>query len=268
MTLFQGLKFLRILGYLKKGETLKAIKLAWKMFQKSYGLKPDGDPGRITLRMMQERITNSVCGCPDMIAGEARTCKWPMNIMPLTYHIRDAPDILSMSDWKAIFKDHLDEAWSDVCGVTFQYVENVREANIVVISKRFDGPSGVLADAQLPCGNAQQLTMRLDSAEKWSKDGRNRRLRAGNVVSHEGGHNLGMYHIQNRRGVALLNPMYNPQIAYPQPLDIEVVRGSYGPPKSKPKPTDPTPLPIPGESFDPSKLTVASWKYKGKEYKV
>lgn len=267
MTLGQGLRFLRILGYLKSGKTNKAIKLAWKMFQKAYGLKPDGDPGRITLRAMQERMTNAVCGCPDVMAEQARVCKWPMNLMPLTYHLRTVPDILSMADWRDIFKDHLDEAWSDVCGVTFQYVDNVREANIVVISKRFDGPSGILADAQLPCGNQQQLTMRLDSAEKWSKNGRNRRLLAGNVVSHEGGHNLGLYHIENRRGVALLNAMYNSQIGLPQPLDIEQVVQRYGSPKSKPTP-EPTPLPIPGEKFDPAELNIASWRYKGKEYKV
>jgi hypothetical protein len=56
------------------------------------------------------------------------------------------------------------------CNVTHAYTSNSRSANILVNVQRLDGPSGVLADMQLPVGNvdqSSQLLGRIDDSEVW-----------------------------------------------------------------------------------------------------
>ena len=139
---------------------------------------------------------------------------------------------------------------SDCCDVSHEFVERASAANIVITQRRLDGPSGVLADCQIPVGNVSvtrdQLTMRIDDSEAWGlfENPPAGKIDFYRVVLHELLHAHGLGHKpSNINEPALIAPMYSTRIRNLQAADkAELVR-RYGPRKTPATPGVPPSMP-------------------------
>lgn len=142
--------------------------------------------------------------------------------------------------------------WSVVCDVIFAETNDRIRANFLIIDRDFgDGPSGVLADCQLPHGG-QQL-MRLDNATKWvaSKNPPQGTVDITAVSSHEMGHGIGLMHLPAGGQADLMEPFYRPGLQDPQAAESAMVRQWYGAPVAVTPPTVPgTPASMSGFVLD------------------
>lgn len=136
---------------------------------------------------------------------------------------------------------------------TFTQVTSTAKADIVITSRRIDRAGGVLAEMQLPPGDDRQLTGWFDLSEQW-----NRSIQYPLVCLHELGHAMGMDHISG--ALAVLNPIYNPQLGKLQPADVATLLRIYPeaatftppkPPADPPPPVEPTP---PTDPINPPSL--------------
>lgn len=241
-------KVLISLGHMvKEGEiTPESILQGIKSFQEFYGLKVDGDYGRVTERTLLTRLQLG-CGCPDIMKAGTSLCKWPMNTV--SYFVASTPNGISADDAKQAYRRAWD-SWEKVCGLKAVEVTSAKLANVVMQTGRgqragFDGPMGVLAWSQLPCGASKttQLVQQYDLDEKWGISTSGGAILLENVACHEIGHAIGLDHIKANLGTALMNPIYSPNVPRPLPLDIAEVVERYGQPS--PKTPDPTPTPTP-----------------------
>ena len=220
---------------------LESIKNAVKLFQKTFGLRADGQLDAKTLRAME----GPRCGCPDhidaqnkshmpfMMAQEVaveRRDRW--NKQGLTYAVDQfALTHIPREEQLAVLAQAF-KAWDDVCGLHISRVEKLETADIVVScgtgpQHNFDGRGGTLAWAYLPTGTDKQLVMRFDLDETWVTHPKDRGVLLHNVACHEFGHLLGLTH-SKKRG-ALMAPYYNPFIGVPQPDDdIARIEKLYG----------------------------------------
>lgn len=57
--------------------------------------------------------------------------------------------------------------WSAVCDVVFAPTDDANAAQFTVNTHTFDGPSGILADCELPSPGLAQQAMRIDPSEQW-----------------------------------------------------------------------------------------------------
>lgn len=132
---------------------------------------------------------------------------------------------------------------SECCDVTHEYVKNANAANLKIISQRLDGPSGVLADCQIPVGNVHsdstQLLMRFDDSERYGlfSNPPSHGIDFYRVFLHEAEHFHGLGHKPaSVMEPALIAPTYNTRIRNLQQADIAELVRRYGPQKSKPAP--------------------------------
>lgn len=154
---------------------------------------------------------------------------------------------LSDLDCKGAIEEALKEI-SGCCNLTHEYSPNHRAANILVTAQRLDGPSGVLADMQIPVGNVNrntQLLGRCDDGENWTiaaNPARNT-IDFYRVILHELLHAHGLGHGPvDRTNPALIEPSYSPTIRNLQARDkAELVR-RYGAPKAPQPPVGPSPV--------------------------
>lgn len=177
-----------------------------------------------------ELVDRPRCGCSDIAMlttrGEAKLAQWPRGHV-LNVHLADLPrGTLTSSDWADIFRDAL-QSWSDVCGLKWQLVTTKPANGISVFSENEDGPSKTLAWCELPVGGVRLYRMKLDESESWVKSGRG--ILAQAVVAHELGHGIGLDHIAESSGKALMNPFYDPAVVKPLRLDIDQSVLRYGP---------------------------------------
>jgi hypothetical protein len=180
------------------------------------------------------------CGCAENMANGVS--KWTIREVSV---FLDTLPRLSPADWKAIYRDVFD-CIASVCGLSFVLVEDTRQARQRVTAATIDGPGRVLADQTLPFG--QDTLQRLDAAEDWGKTAAQRHISGFGVALHETLHCCGLDHIPASVGVAVINPIYNPNLLDLQPLDIEQLVMRYG--KRTPIPTPPGPFaPTPGKTF-------------------
>lgn len=145
-------------------------------------------------------------------------------------------------------KDAYTRAFAEIsacCDVTHAMASNPRSANILVNVVRLDGPSGVLADMQIPVGNvdqSSQLLGRIDDSEVWGifENPPANKIDFYRVALHELLHAHGLGHKpDNVPGPALIAPMYSRSIGHLQALDKQELLRRYGPPQTPSVPTSP-----------------------------
>lgn len=133
-------------------------------------------------------------------------------------------------------------------GITFELFTPSLSANIVCKLARLDGPSGVLADCQIPSPNADpantQLQMRIDTGEAWgyfTSDRVNGVIDFGRTWLHEFLHGIGLGHQPvSIQKPAIIQPMYNPLLWLLQDTDKGEIVRRYGGAVARPKPPAPT----------------------------
>lgn len=226
-----------------------------KRYQRMHGIKADGKLGPITKRSLEAL---RVCGLPEQM-GVGRSCKWPH--LDVTWAIASTVPSFSLSQRKEIFAEAA-ARWNAVCGIRLTYTANTKTANIVVHGVRLDGPSGVLADMQLPCNARQnsQIRGRTDTSERWKYfdgPGANGELDLARTDAHELGHAMGIPHIKPGN---LLQPMWDQNIWTPQAGDIEEAVARYG----KGEQTPDTPKEG-GQPADPDRIQTIQIQYLGQK---
>lgn len=264
-----ALSFLRKYGYIstRLDVTIQDVITGISELQVLCGHEPNGilEPKILSLMAIKR------CGCPDIIRDEsgnkieAATGKWNKRL--LSYIINGwVGDAIDKNMQQTIIRNCYDEI-SSVCNLKFIETTNITSADIVISVKSgrqnsLDGGGGVLAYAELPNGNDQQLNMVIDADEYWINDRSIRGILFRNVFLHEAGHNGGLYH--SKIQTALMAPYYAPDVSTLQQND-DIIRWQqlYGAPAPN-QPNPPTPIPPnqPPVNPTPSEQTL-SIKYKG-----
>lgn len=183
-----------------------------------------------------------LCAVPNQL-GAGGVCKWRKN--RLTWSVTGSLPGLADSVWL----DAIRLAWSyweEVANIHAEYTENAAAADILIGTGHIDGPSGVLAWSEMPCGQSDpdRLNERYDTGERrWvvAVDPEPGQLDIVRVVAHELGHALGLPHFPAGSN-ALLAPQYSTSIRRPRLLDIQAIQARYGPPVEIPAP-NPEPIP-------------------------
>lgn len=207
---------------------VKAVNLddAIKNFQQHHGLQTNRGLDDETVRAI---MAPRICGLPDVLPqtmDAERLCKWPDGKIP--YFVAAAFPGLTIDESYREFAAGV-KPWADVANLQFIPVDSVAEARIVARIRRLDGPNGVLAQSELPCGGITQAKQDYDSSEAW-----NRSVMARLVVMHEVGHALGIGHIGSGNVMA---PTYNGTLSAPQAGDIAEIVKRYGRSTPTPGPT-------------------------------
>lgn len=178
-------------------------------------------------------------------------------------------------DLKAAYEAGCAEIMAATPGIKLRYVANPRTANILCGVFRLDGPSGVLADMQIPVGNASDKTTtlqgRFDDSEAWvlSDTPKAGEIDFYRVALHELLHAMGLGHKPpDVLEPALIAPIYDRGIRHLQEADKRELRIRYGEPApdAPPAPTTPAPGSKPvGVRLDAKGITV--WQ-DSKEWNV
>lgn len=175
------------------------------------------------------------CNISEQFAGNRgvrRLFQWPRNHV-ITWHVTAAPSGLTVSQCKDIYSEAF-EWWMAVCGVQYKYVPQARQANLLIGTRRIDGPAGVLAEAELPPPGttaSSQFRAWADNSDRWTDvdsgwEGTGRfPLRV--VMAHEFGHSSGLGHNTDGRTNALMDPQVS-HITRPQEWDAEEMVARYG----------------------------------------
>lgn len=170
-----------------------------------------------------------MCGLADNIQGASAAgdlCRWTKS--ELTYRFDNDWPMLPKADVARAFKIAFDQ-WAAVCNLRFKLVTG-SSADISIYSRPMDGPSRVLAEAELQCppGN-RALWTRFDNTEPFvvAVNPPQSKVSLIAVACHEIGHLLGIGHLPMNSG-ALMAPMYDPRISKPQTGDIAEAVARYG----------------------------------------
>lgn len=191
------------------------------------------------------------CGVTEKASGNV--CKWPTP--DITYSITGFVPNMTQAEYLDAVRRAFD-SWEAVCGLRADEVPGTAGNLILQVGRgrrnNFDGPSGVLAWCEIPCGNVRQCQLRMDLDENWTDKVNSPGIFVDAVLSHEIGHGIGIYHIEGPQ--ALMNPTYSRGVSRPMPADISQGQSRYGvirPRTPTPPVTPPTPKPT-----DPSKRVV------------
>lgn len=188
------------------------------------------------------------CGVRQSLIEEARRSELKWSKRELAWCIADRIPGIPVETLTAVYAAAWG-AWAAVCDLRFQQVAESSRSDIVHLTRAIDGRSGTLAEAELPPGDDRRLRMWIDIGDRWHADSMLTPPTQGDltdllaVVSHEGGHNLGLSHEPSARVTALMDPFYNRAIRKPQAWDIEEVQRRYGRPSAANPPTGVIPVP-------------------------
>lgn len=182
--------------------------------------------------------------CGHTAASLGQLYRWPPGTV-VTYCIQVALPALDDSQGlvEATIANAV-EAWSSVCGIAFQRVDDPSQARLWIRSDSIDGPYNVLGQTELPVEGRADVrhTMVLDSGEPWSL------IELHECVIHEAGHGIGLEH-SPAGTVAIMAPVLNLRVTKPLAWDIAQAQIRYGPPAAaeppRPMPTPPPPPPAP-----------------------
>ena len=190
-----------------------------------------------------------VCGVPDHL-GVGQVCKWPDGKVGVSLHGRlpaiSDDEFLGCIRWACT-------QVNAVCGA-FLFVAEV-PGRVRVFVKRLDGPNGVLAQSELPCGPVTVCRQDYDDSERWSSAGP---PWAPGMVPlrltflHELLHALGVSHAPAGM-TAVMAPILNTALTTLQPWDKEQLVLRYGPKRATPPP-DPRPDPVPDPNPEVPKM--------------
>lgn len=195
-----------------------------------------GITGELDRETLIELDAPRFCALPDVMPLAATLCKWPDG--EIGYYVQDAFPGLSLDQTWAAF-DWALALWAKAAKLKVGRTSSAQIARIVARVKRLDGPNGVLAQSQLPCGQIRQALQDYDSSEGWD-----RTIQAKLVIAHEVGHALGLEHAPGKG--SLMSPYYDPSIGSLQKWDIDEIVKRYGAAAPQPQPTPaPTPAPTP-----------------------
>jgi hypothetical protein len=180
------------------------------------------------------------CRTNSNFAANSSNCKW--RHMPVRWTVDSVPNEFRTSEFSDIITTAF-AAWESVSG--FQAVQADQNPNIIFQAGRIDGRNGILAQAELPCGNVNentQLKVQVDISENWADYSGS--LHGGmmdllRVVTHELGHSLGISHCTTES--ALMNPSVS-DIRTVKSWDIEQAVLRYGAKAAPSLPSDGTPL--------------------------
>lgn len=174
------------------------------------------------------------CGTRDTFRGPQ--CKWPQKPTIVTYRLEFALPGLTTQQLTQGFLEGI-VPWQEEANIILE-ARASGSVNLRVIDVKMDGPHGVLADCQLPCGLPSdfQLIMRFDNTDVWPYD------KYVKVARHEFGHGLGLGHA-NARG-NIMFPSLDMNVARLGPDDIAEIAARYGK-RTTPIPPPPPPPPKP-----------------------
>ena len=221
------------------------------------------------------------CGCKENVQLAASgVSKWPDG--DITYTFEALPQGVTLAEALAAAEWAFGPrtGWSSVCNIRPRYVESVREARVVIGTRRIDGQGGVLADCWLPGPGIKQVDLQFDTGDNWDtrvpagmmaaiEDEvrtmpailRNRYYDAANaesdpkvrqaarnailyavVLLHELGHALGMGHA-GQGSANHMAPHYSPTQKEFGKWDVKESQLRYGKATATPPVVPPTPVP-------------------------
>lgn len=181
----------------------------------------------------------SFCAVPEssLETADAQVCRWPAGHV-ITYRIDGKLPQFSDAEYLEIF-ELATSLWEAKSGVRIEH-KATGPANVVILTKAIDGQAGVLAQAELPCGNitpSTRLRQWYDTHENWvhAANPPAAKMDLLRVAAHEWGHSLGIGHETTPGVRALMDPKVS-EIRTLQPWDIEQIRLRYGDPSNTPPP--------------------------------
>jgi len=179
------------------------------------------------------------CKVTESAMAAGRMCQWPRGRV-ITWRIDQVPEEFSDAEYVGIVETAC-ALWEAKSGVRLERTYN--QSDIVLLTRRIDSEFGVLAEAELPCGNPVGRTFRLwmDTSEQWvnAQNPPARSMDALRVLAHELGHSLGLGHAP--QGSANLMAPSVSSIRGPQQWDVDQAVARYGLPSATPGDDDPPP---------------------------
>ncbi|MGD9688868.1 MAG: matrixin family metalloprotease [Phycisphaerales bacterium] len=119
-------------------------------------------------------------------------------------------------------RDRFGNDWDDgAAWGTAGFLE--RRGDIRICMRTVDGASGILAYNQFP----NQGDMVLDAAESWADSSDNHRFLR-NVITHENGHGMGLFHVCPPNSTKVMEPFLATNFDGPQQDDIRAMQRHYG----------------------------------------
>lgn len=208
-----------------------------------------------------ERLVN-VCGVSNRAGAGLAVCKWPMNLVRVC--VQGGLPGVDHDSFLAIFRKAV-SLWTDAAQLDVEFIEDASRGHLVAKAGRpgrldqFDGPGGVLAWCELPCGNTSpqtQLQMRFDPAEAWTDS----ELLFLTIV-HEIGHGWGLPHSEFPGNI--MQPFLNLSLRALGSHDFSQIIGRYGR-RQTPPPVTPVPPTVPVPPSVPEGTLVLN----GKRYHI
>lgn len=185
------------------------------------------------------------CAVPDAITSEANRAMshWRRG-MPVRWTVDKAPAGWSVLGWTDICLASF-TAWNAVSGTRFTMAKPSERVNVIVTTRRIDGPAGVLAEAEIPPDDAgEHVTTRawFDLGDSFVNaiNPAPGKIDCITVGSHEFGHTAGIGHAPQGEQ-DLMGAYYSPGLRAPGQWSTYHAVTRYGLPSLKPPitPTDP-----------------------------
>lgn len=161
-----------------------------------------------------------------------RLCQWPIGHVLRWNVVRSVPGF-SRTECQQIYSAAFDK-FSTVSAFQHRFVSQARDANILCGARAIDGGSGILAEAELPCGSITentQLRMWIDESDRWTASTDDwqstGRFPLPTVALHEFGHSIGLSHDEDGQKNAIMDPSIS-NLSELQDADVREIVLRYG----------------------------------------